>query len=75
MQEKELEDIERTLLLEAIFLRYGYDFRNYSQASIARRVRQFLAKYGIETIGELLPRITRESELFQSLLFEFSVTV
>ena len=75
MQEKELEDIERTLLLEAVFLRYGYDFRNYSQASISRRLRQFLVKNGIETIGELLPRITREPALFQGLLFEFSVTV
>ncbi|WPD24280.1 MAG: protein-glutamate O-methyltransferase CheR [Candidatus Electrothrix scaldis] len=75
MQEKELEDIERTLLLEAIFLRYGYDFRNYSQASISRRVRLFLEKNDVETIGELLPRIIREPELFQGLLFDFSVTV
>ena len=75
MQGKELEDIERTLLLEAVFLRYGYDFRNYSQASISRRLRQFLAKNGVETIGELLPRIIRDPVLFRNLLFEFSVTV
>ena len=75
MQEKELEDIERTLLLEGIFLRYGYDFRNYSQASISRRIRHFLARNSIGSMGELLLRILREPEFFQSLLFEFSVTV
>ena len=75
MQEKELEDIERRLLLEAIFLRYGYDFRNYSQASISRRIRKFLAQNGTGTISELLPRVLRQPAFFQSLLFEFSVTV
>ena len=75
MLEKELEDIERRLLLEAIFLRYGYDFRNYSQASISRRIRQFIARNGIETTSELLPRILRQPAFFQNLLFEFSVTV
>jgi len=75
MQEKEIEEIERTLLLEAIFLRYGYDFRNYSQASISRRIRQFIAKNGTGTISELLPKIIREPLFFQSLLLDFSVTV
>lgn len=75
MQEKELEEIERTLLLEAVFLRYGYDFRNYAQATIRRRIEQFLAKNDVETIGALLPRIIREPLFFQSLLCEFSVTV
>lgn len=75
MQEKELEEIERTLLLEAIFLRYGYDFRNYSQATIKRRMTQFVAKSGLETVGELLPKVLRDPLFFQNLLFEFSVTV
>ncbi len=30
--EVENETIEMELLLEAIFLKYGYDFRNYSSA-------------------------------------------
>jgi chemotaxis protein methyltransferase CheR len=75
MQEKDIEEIERTLLLEAIFLRYGYDFRNYSQATVSRRTRQFIAKNDIGTIGELLPKVLREPSFFQELLLEFSVTV
>ncbi len=75
MLEQEIEEIEQALLLEAIFLRYGYDFRNYSQATIRRRVRQFVVKNNLETISELLPRIIRDPSFFQALLFEFSVTV
>ena len=33
-------DIEIQLLLEAIYLRYQHDFRNYAMASLRRRVRQ-----------------------------------
>jgi chemotaxis protein methyltransferase CheR len=75
MLEQEIEEIEQTLLLEAVFLRYGYDFRNYSQATIRRRIRQFVAKNNLETISELLPRVIRDPSFFQALLFEFSVTV
>ncbi|HCK92562.1 MAG TPA: chemotaxis protein CheR, partial [Gammaproteobacteria bacterium] len=35
-----IEDIELRLLLEAIFHKYGYDFRNYSMASLKRRLLQ-----------------------------------
>ncbi len=35
-----VEDIEIRLLLEALHQRYHYDFRNYAQASIKRRLRQ-----------------------------------
>ena len=40
--EAEIERIEVTLLLEAIFQRYGYDFRDYARASVERRLAQFL---------------------------------
>ena len=33
-------DIEIRLLVQAIFLRYGHDFRDYAQASLKRRVLQ-----------------------------------
>ena len=34
----EIEDIEIDLLLEAIFRKYGYDFRNYGKAHVKRRI-------------------------------------
>ena len=33
-----LTDIEIRLLVEAVYLRYGHDFRDYAPASLKRRV-------------------------------------
>jgi len=68
-------------LLEAIFQRYGYDFRNYARASIKRRLLSFLATYPqlVETEDEkiswLIPQILYDEDLFQKLLQYFSITV
>ncbi len=79
--EKNIENIEISLLLEAIFQRYGYDFRNYARASIKRRLLTFLATYPqlVETedekISRLIPQILYDEDLFQKLLQYFSITV
>lgn len=75
MDIKQIEDIELELLLEGIFKRYGYDFRNYSRASIKRRVKHFLAKSGHENISGILSKILYDHAFFQKLLEDFSVTV
>ena len=36
----ELESIEIGVLVEAVYHRYGFDFRNYSPASLKRRIRE-----------------------------------
>ena len=36
---QENENIEIRLLLEAIYQKYGYDFRDYSKAHIKRRIK------------------------------------
>jgi chemotaxis protein methyltransferase CheR len=70
-----IEQIEINLLLEAIYQRYGYDFRHYNQASIKRRVRHHLAKTEVQTISDLIPAILRNQASFKSLFFDLSVTV
>jgi len=78
---KTIENIEIDLLLDAIFQRYGYDFRDYAKASIKRRILSFLAmntglinsKRG--NISQLIPLILYDEKLFQQLLNYFSVTV
>lgn len=69
------EAVEIDLLLEAIFKKYGYDFRNYARASIERRVRQFLPKSGCRTIINITERLLKDEEFFGRLLQEFSITV
>jgi chemotaxis protein methyltransferase CheR len=51
MPEK-IEDIEIQLLLEALYKRYHYDFRNYAQASIKRRLKQALEQMGFPAAGK-----------------------
>ena len=71
----DIEQIEVNLLLEAIYQRYGHDFRQYSRASIQRRVRHHLAKTKCHTISDLIPVIIHREAAFNALFFDLSVTV
>ena len=71
----DIETIEIDLLLEAVFQRYGHDFRNYSQGSMERRIRNFLPKSGCRTISEMIPKILHDEDFFRQLLQTFSITV
>ncbi len=75
MKPSRIEDIEVDLLLEAIFERYGHDFRDYGRASINRRVTRFLSDSGCETISEMIPRLMHERVFFEKMIRYFSITV
>ena len=67
--------IEVDLLLEAIYRRYGYDFRDYQRETITRRLQQFLQDTGIPSVGEVIHRLLREPTVFYHLIGYFSVNV
>jgi chemotaxis protein methyltransferase CheR len=69
------EELEITLLLEAIYRQYGYDFRHYARASITRRLRAIVQKLSLQHISELIPVILYNRETFMNLVFNVSVTV
>ncbi len=75
MLSKEIEQIEIDLLLEAIFRRYGYDFRSYARASIERRIRQFISREGCGSIAAITALIMRDEQLFSRLVGYFSIGV
>lgn len=75
MINSEIENIEVNVLLQAIYDRYGYDFRNYARASIERRARMFAKNQGFNFISEIIPAILRDEVLFELLIKEFSITV
>lgn len=75
MEMKQLEHIEVELLLEAIFRRYGYDFRSYARASIERRIRQFMVKSGYATVSDMIPKLLHDAVFFSSLARYFSISV
>ncbi|MBC8059275.1 MAG: protein-glutamate O-methyltransferase CheR [Clostridiaceae bacterium] len=69
------EDIEIRLLLDAIFLKYGYDFRGYSDAHMKRRILRRMGTQGIKSITDMQYRVLYDKEFFDSLLTDFSVNV
>jgi chemotaxis protein methyltransferase CheR len=68
-------DIEIKLLLEAIYLRYHYDFRGYSLASVRRRVQSALPAFECQTVSALQERVLHEPSLFPALLQFLTVQV
>jgi chemotaxis protein methyltransferase CheR len=71
----ENEKIEIELLLQAIYLKYGYDFRNYSRASLKRRILRRLSASGLGSISEMQHRLLNEAAFFDRLLRDFSINV
>jgi len=69
------EDIEIRLLLEAISQRYHYDFRDYSKASIKRRLTQAREKYGCRSFSQLQDKVLHEPEILPELLGYLTVQV
>jgi chemotaxis protein methyltransferase CheR len=61
-------DIEMRLLLEAVYAQYSHDFRDYSGASLKRRVQHALLQFGCETISQLQSRVLHDAAVFQQLL-------
>ncbi|WP_373232614.1 protein-glutamate O-methyltransferase CheR [Cohnella sp.] len=74
-QESDLEKIEIHLLLEGIFRRYGYDFRNYSYASIRRRIWHRIHLEGLSNVSALQERVMHHSEVFHRLLSDLVIPV
>jgi chemotaxis protein methyltransferase CheR len=70
-----IEQNEVDLLLDAIYQRYGYDFKQYNQASLKRRLEYHLAKTEFRTISTLIPEILNNRTAFKALVFDISVTV
>ncbi len=75
MRISNIENIEIDLLLEAIYRRYGYDFRSYARASIERRTRQFMSHAGFTYVSDMIPRVLHDEDLFSQLVQHFSVSV
>ncbi len=75
MKDFEIQDIEVDLLVEALYRRHGYDFRNYARASLKRRVADLAPAFGCATVSELIPRVLHDPELGRQIVPKLSVPV
>lgn len=70
-----LETLEIQLLLEALYQRYNYDFRNYAQASIKRRLKQAREQLGFPTYSALQEGLLHNPALLSRLLGYLTIQV
>jgi len=70
-----LADIEVRLLAQAVFLRYGHDFRDYAAASLKRRVLQAQQRLGAPTVSALQDSVLHDPDQFALLLQYLTVPV
>jgi chemotaxis protein methyltransferase CheR len=72
---EKVDDIEIRLLLEALYVRYHYDFRNYAMGSIKRRLRQAREQLGFATISAMQERLLHDETMLPTLLGYLTVQV
>lgn len=74
-ESQSLEEIEVKLLLEAVSLRYGYDFRDYASGPLRRSITTGMAGEGVSTISALQDRLLHDSSSMQRFLGAVGVNV
>jgi chemotaxis protein methyltransferase CheR len=68
-------EIELRLLLDALYLKYHYDFRGYALASLRRRARAAMTLFHCETLSQLQDRVLHDPGVFPQLLDVLTVPV
>src|SRR6185295_7475353 len=71
--ETELEDIEISLLLEGLYRCYGFDFRDYSRASLKRRIMERMRAEKLDTISAFQNKVLHDAACMERLILGLSV--
>jgi len=75
MNDHRVEEMELDLLIQAVYARYGYDFRSYTRSSFRRRVRIFMQERDLQQISEIIPLLLKNEEAFSEFVQQISVPV
>lgn len=75
MRQADIRNFEIQQLLDTIYFRYGYDFRDYASASLERKVLNRVKQSQLSSISELNSRILHDPRIFNTFLKDMSVTV
>jgi len=70
-----IESEELRQMLEAVRSVYGYDFTDYAEVSVKRRVTSFMTNRHIDSIDFLQRSLLGDDKLFEEFIREISVTV
>jgi chemotaxis protein methyltransferase CheR len=72
-QKLDLEAVEIKLLAEGIYQHYGFDFRDYSQPSLKRRIWKRVYAEGLSSISGLQERVLHDPACMERLLLDLSI--
>lgn len=75
MRTEDLEQLEIDLLLEGVYRRYGYDFRQYARGSLRRRIYKRVLEEKVSSISNLQERVLRDPQAMERLILELSINV
>jgi len=70
-----IDEIQVKKLLQSVFEKYGYDFSDYSPASIKRRISRFLINNKFQNIEELEEALINNPLLLGNFIEEITVNV
>ncbi len=65
---RNIDPVERHLFLEGIYLKYGYDFRQYADASLDRRLHHVQAMYEDRSLLDILKLCLESSAHFERIV-------
>jgi chemotaxis protein methyltransferase CheR len=71
----ELEALEIKLLLEGVYLHYGYDFREYAPASLKRRIWDVVRSEKVRSISRLQDKVLHDPACFERFVVALTVNV
>jgi len=71
----EIENIELKLLLDAIYMKYGYDFKEYTKSHVKRRILNRVELNNLDHISQLTSDVLYKSDVFDQLLLDLSINV
>lgn len=75
MEPEAESELELDLFLEAVYRKYGYDFRLYSRASMKRRIKLQMQRLKLSNICELIHIILHHEKEFAEILSQMTVNV
>ncbi len=72
---EDLESLEIQLLLEGVYRRYGFDFREYAYASLRRRIREAMHLEGEKTVSGLQARVLHDPSCWKRFFLKLGVNI
>jgi len=75
MKNNDISELEIPLLLETVYKKYGYDFRQYSEAHIRRRIMNRMAMAGLVDVSKMQSKLLNDETFASILLQDLSITV